>query len=132
MIRRPPRSTRTDTLFPYATLFRSLARSELSRATRLIADQAVSGEEIDSLRAAVRSSEASLAAARAQVQSRALDVEFAQVRAPVTGRISDRRIDFGNLVAGDAAGNATLLTTIYALDPFYFRDRKSTRLTSSH
>src|SRR3546814_4096620 len=27
MIRRPPRSTRTDTLFPYTTLFRSLARS---------------------------------------------------------------------------------------------------------
>src|SRR3546814_7734572 len=27
MIRRPPRSTRTDTLFPYTTLFRSLCRS---------------------------------------------------------------------------------------------------------
>src|SRR3546814_15362136 len=27
MIRRPPRSTRTDTLFPYTTLFRSVARS---------------------------------------------------------------------------------------------------------
>src|SRR3546814_7889657 len=27
MIRRPPRSTRTDTLFPYTTLFRSLAES---------------------------------------------------------------------------------------------------------
>src|SRR3546814_2792440 len=27
MIRRPPRSTRTDTLFPYTTLFRSIARS---------------------------------------------------------------------------------------------------------
>src|SRR3546814_5636263 len=26
MIRRPPRSTRTDTLFPYTTLFRSIAR----------------------------------------------------------------------------------------------------------
>src|SRR3546814_16087483 len=26
VIRRPPRSTRTDTLFPYTTLFRSLAR----------------------------------------------------------------------------------------------------------
>src|SRR3546814_10035858 len=26
MIRRPPRSTRTDTLFPYTTLFRSLGR----------------------------------------------------------------------------------------------------------
>src|SRR3546814_7834846 len=31
MIRRPPRSTRTDTLFPYTTLFRSLARAALVR-----------------------------------------------------------------------------------------------------
>src|SRR3546814_20599247 len=30
MIRRPPRSTRTDTLFPYTTLFRSFARSRQS------------------------------------------------------------------------------------------------------
>src|SRR3546814_5997605 len=30
MIRRPPRSTRTDTLFPYTTLFRSLDRCRLS------------------------------------------------------------------------------------------------------
>src|SRR3546814_81397 len=29
MIRRPPRSTRTDTLFPYTTLFRSVSRSSL-------------------------------------------------------------------------------------------------------
>src|SRR3546814_5679203 len=29
MIRRPPRSTRTDTLFPYTTLFRSLKMAEL-------------------------------------------------------------------------------------------------------
>src|SRR3546814_16882562 len=29
MIRRPPRSTRTDTLFPYTTLFRSLAQASL-------------------------------------------------------------------------------------------------------
>src|SRR3546814_5254578 len=34
MIRRPPRSTRTDTLFPYTTLFRSLRR-----AVRRLADQ---------------------------------------------------------------------------------------------
>src|SRR3546814_10470458 len=31
MIRRPPRSTRTDTLFPYTTLFRSLERPEPGR-----------------------------------------------------------------------------------------------------
>src|SRR3546814_6780533 len=32
MIRRPPRSTRTDTLFPYTTLFRSAEKFELERA----------------------------------------------------------------------------------------------------
>src|SRR3546814_18333242 len=31
MIRRPPRSTRTDTLFPYTTLFRSLAEETRKR-----------------------------------------------------------------------------------------------------
>src|SRR3546814_8476470 len=33
MIRRPPRSTRTDTLFPYTTLFRSLLRRPLAEGT---------------------------------------------------------------------------------------------------
>src|SRR3546814_15244646 len=41
MIRRPPRSTRTDTLFPYTTLFRSelalLALVDLHRALRAVA-----------------------------------------------------------------------------------------------
>jgi RND family efflux transporter MFP subunit len=98
----------------------TLARSELARASRLIPDQAVSAEEIDSLKARVQSAQAQLAAAQAQVRSRQLNVEFAHIRAPVTGRISDRRVDINNLVAGDSAANATVLTTINALDPIYF------------
>src|SRR3546814_995173 len=34
MIRRPPRSTRTDTLFPYTTLFRSVAQTRLRECLR--------------------------------------------------------------------------------------------------
>ena len=98
----------------------TLARSELARANRLIADQAVSVEEVDSLKASVQSAEAALAAARAQFQLRRLDVEFTQVRAPISGRVSDRRADIGNLVSGDSAASATVLTTINALDPIYF------------
>src|SRR3546814_2934002 len=43
MIRRPPSSTRTDTLFPYTTLFRSLllARQALHRPQRLASRQAL-------------------------------------------------------------------------------------------
>jgi RND family efflux transporter MFP subunit len=110
----------------------ALARSELARASRLIADQAVSAEEVDSLRARVQSAQASLAAAQAQVRSRQLNVEFTQIRAPVTGRVSDRRIDVGNLVAGDSPANATVLTTINALDPIYFTFDGSEALYLKH
>ena len=41
-------------------------------------------------------------------------------RAPIAGRISDRRIDAGNLVSGGGGTAATLLTTINAVDPLYF------------
>lgn len=98
----------------------TLARADLARANRLIADEAVSAQEVDSLRAKVQSAQAQLAAAQAQVRSRALNVEFTRITAPVTGRVSDRRVDVGNLVAGDSAANATILTTINALDPIYF------------
>src|SRR3546814_1892926 len=45
MIRRPPRSTRTDTLFPYTTLFRSSPRAQdryLLLVTRLTVDSCIS------------------------------------------------------------------------------------------
>ena len=99
----------------------NLARADLGRATRLLDVDAVSRSDVDRLRARVQAAEASLAAADARVRSRQLDVTFTQVRAPISGRISDRRIDAGNLVAGGpAGGEATLLTTINALDPMYF------------
>lgn len=94
----------------------SLAEINLGRAKRLVEANAVSQSDVDRLSANVRSAQAALAAARARVSSRALDVEFAYVRAPISGRISDRRIDPGNIVGA----NETLLTTINALDPIYF------------
>ncbi len=93
-----------------------LAETDLSRAQRLLAEGAVSQANLDQITARLRSSRAALAAAEARVRARALDVEFTKVRAPIGGRISDRRIDAGNLVAS----GETLLTTINALDPIYF------------
>lgn len=97
----------------------ALARLELDRAGRLVEVEAVSQSEIDRLRARVNAANAALAGADARIAARSLDVEFTVVRAPLSGRISDRQIDAGNLVsAGDAGG--TLLTTINAMDPIYF------------
>ncbi|MBO9519216.1 MAG: efflux RND transporter periplasmic adaptor subunit [Porphyrobacter sp.] len=98
----------------------SLARANLDRALRLVEDDAVAKSEIDALRARVTAANASLAAAQARVRSRSLDVEFTTVRAPISGRVSDRRVDPGNLVAAGDGPAATLLTTIVATDPLYF------------
>jgi RND family efflux transporter MFP subunit len=98
----------------------ALARADLGRAQRLLDDQAVSRSEVDRLQARVRAAEAAVAGAQARVRSRSLDLEFTQVRAPIGGRVSDRRIDPGNLVAAGDGTAGSLLTTINALDPIYF------------
>lgn len=98
----------------------ALAQADYGRVQRLTGDEAVSAGEVDQLRSRVQAAQAALAGAVARERQRALDVEFAQVRAPISGRISDRRVDSGNLVSGGDGSAATLLTTINALDPIYF------------
>jgi multidrug efflux system membrane fusion protein len=97
----------------------ALAETNLGRARRLLEADAVSQANVDQLSAQVQTARAALAAAQARVQQRSLDVEFTRIRAPISGRISDRRIDAGNLVSAGVDGG-TLLTTINALDPIYF------------
>src|SRR3546814_3033202 len=52
MIRRPPRSTRTDTLFPYTTLFRSIADRLLAPGGRLVMKVFMNAETENLLRRA--------------------------------------------------------------------------------
>ncbi len=98
----------------------TLARSDYGRVAGLTGDEAMAASEVDQLRAKVRAAEATLAGAQARLNRRSLDMEFATVRAPISGRVSDRKVDIGNLVSGDGAATATLLTTINAVDPIYF------------
>lgn len=97
----------------------ALARAELDRAQTLLASQAVSQAEFDTRQAALRTAEANIAAANASVRARQLDVEFTRVTAPISGRISDRRVTPGNLVAGGSSA-ADVLTTIVSSAPIYF------------
>jgi RND family efflux transporter MFP subunit len=54
------------------------------------------------------------------VRQAELDLEFTELRAPINGRIGDRRVSPGNLVTGGTGGNTTLLATIVSTDPIYF------------
>src|SRR3546814_9211780 len=64
MIRRPPRSTRTDTLFPYTTLFRSPAGVRVERAVFLL-DLVLVGDAFDGRLAGRRVDDQRLACGRA-------------------------------------------------------------------
>ena len=93
------------------------ARTELTRAEGLLSAQAVSRQEYETRIATRRTAEAQLAAARAAAEARALDVSFTTVRAPISGRVSDRRVSPGDfVVAGD-----TVLTRIVTINPIRFR-----------
>jgi RND family efflux transporter MFP subunit len=92
------------------------AQSELKRADSLRQFQAVSQEEYETKLATLRSAQADLAAARAATEARALDLAFTTVRAPVRGRVSDRRVAIGDYVSA----GTTLLTTVVSVNPIWF------------
>lgn len=92
------------------------ARTELARSETLYASQAASKEEVEARRAAVRSGEAQVAGGQANVRARQLDLAFTRVTAPISGRISERKVDMGNSVTADQ----TVLTTIVSVSPLHF------------
>lgn len=95
-----------------------LAKVQLDRASSLVAQSNVSRSAYDQAVQERRAAEAAVAQTTAALQSAQLNLDFTQVKAPMAGRVSNRRVDIGNLVTGDP--NSTLLTTIVALDPIYF------------
>lgn len=97
----------------------TLARAEFERAETLLASQAISQAEADTRRGALQTAQAAIAAANANVRARQLDLEFTRVTAPISGRVSDRRVDAGNLVAGGSSA-ADVLTTIVSTAPIHF------------
>jgi membrane fusion protein, multidrug efflux system len=77
-------------------------------------------KELDQRRANLDTTTATVQSADAALRNAELNLEWTQVRAPLGGRISDRKVDVGNLVAGGQGTTTTLLTTIVRLDPIYF------------
>lgn len=96
-----------------------IASLDVRRATPLLQSQTVTEREFDTRKATERDAAAQVAAAEAVLKQAELNLEWTEVRAPIAGRISDRRVDAGNLVTGGQTG-ATLLTLIVSTDPIHF------------
>jgi len=94
-----------------------LGRSEAARAKKLSELQAISTESYEQRRSAAAEAQANVAAAQAAVDAARLNLEFTQVRAPISGRAGRALVTAGNLVtAGDSA---SVLTTLVSLDKMH-------------
>jgi multidrug efflux system membrane fusion protein len=96
------------------------AAADYERGEQLVASRTVPVKELDQRRANLDTALASAQTADASVRNADLNLQWTTVRAPLGGRISDRKVDVGNLVAGGQGSTTTLLTTIVRLDPIYF------------
>lgn len=96
-----------------------LAAKDLERARPLLQRGNISQAVFDERLQGKQEADAAVRSAIATVDAAKLDLEYSEIRAPVTGRISRYLVSVGNLVTGGTA-NATLLTTIVSLDPIHF------------
>lgn len=92
------------------------AQQITTRSRALAQLQAVSKEELETNVAAERAAAADLAAARAAISAARLNLSFTDVRAPFSGRISDRRVSLGDTVSD----GQTVLTRVVSIDPIWF------------
>ncbi|HEY7552218.1 MAG TPA: efflux RND transporter periplasmic adaptor subunit [Hyphomicrobiaceae bacterium] len=97
------------------------ATTDLARGKDLVGRAIISQQTFDQRVQSKSVAEANAAAQEAAVKQAALDLEFTELRAPVSGRIGDRRVSVGNLVmGGTSAAATTLLATIQSTDPIRF------------
>lgn len=89
--------------------------ADYQRAMRLLSGRAITSEEVDKISADRMEAEATLQAAKADLELAELNLDFTKVEAPISGRIGNRVIHQGNLVKADD----TALTAIVTINPIH-------------
>ena len=95
----------------------TLAKSELKRAKGLVQKEVISQSRFDAATNEYQVAMASINTAKARMKQAALDLEFAHIKAPISGRISRAEITEGNVI--ESGLTAPILTTIVSVDQLY-------------
>jgi membrane fusion protein, multidrug efflux system len=94
------------------------ATNDVNRYRPLVAQQAVSQQELDNALSAQTAAQAQVEAQKAKVEQSKIDLGYTTVYCPIDGMVGTTQVKAGNLVG---RGDATLLTTVSELDPILFR-----------
>jgi multidrug efflux system membrane fusion protein len=95
------------------------ASLDVERGRPLLERQVISDKTFDDRMALMKDAQAAVKIAEAKVRSAELDLSFATIAAPISGRIGRSLVTAGNWVSAGSASGTTLLTTIVSQDPIY-------------
>ncbi len=98
----------------------AFTEADYARGQQLVRDKTITDQTFEQRSQAFRNAQALVTNTEAALRTAELDLEFTELRAPINGRIGDRRVSPGNLVTGGTSGNTTMLATIVSTDPIRF------------
>lgn len=90
------------------------AKAKADRYAKLVKTNAVSKQDFDETEAAYKEAQAAVTVAKAAINTAKINLEYTEVKAPISGRIGKSSVTAGALVT---ANQATTLATIQQLDP---------------
>src|SRR5262249_14368410 len=78
----------------------TFAEADLQRGQQLVRDKTITDQPFEQRAQASRNAQAAVSGAEAALRQAELNLGFTELRAPIEGRIGDRRVSPGNLVTG--------------------------------
>jgi len=93
-----------------------LTKADVARYRPLVKEGLAPRATLEQYQARYSELIAQIQADEAKIEEAKLKLSYTEIKAPITGRVSARRVDVGNLVG---YGDSTLLTTIVQIDPLY-------------
>jgi RND family efflux transporter MFP subunit len=95
------------------------ANLDVVRGRPLLERKVISDKTFDDRESLVRDAQAAVKVGEAKVKTAELELSFATIASPISGRISRSLVTAGNWISAGSVSGATLLTTIVSQDPIY-------------
>ena len=94
----------------------ALAKADVARYAPLVKDGLAPRATLEQYQAKLASLQAAILGDKAKIKEAQIQLDYTIIRAPISGQVSARRVDVGNLIG---EGESTLLTTIVKYNPLY-------------